>query len=60
MPSSRLGGKERGEQVRSVCLVRIFTEICTWAILCDVMCAVMWHDCTWRVGVFASTSPPRD
>jgi hypothetical protein len=42
MPNLR--GKERGQQVRSVCLVRNFTEICMWAI----RCVVTWLDCTSR------------
>jgi hypothetical protein len=44
MPSSHLRGKERGQQVQSICLFRIFTEVCKWAI----MCVVTWPDCTSR------------
>jgi hypothetical protein len=54
MPSSRLKGKERGQHVLSVFLVRIFPGVLHAG---DYMCCnVAWLHLVW-VGVFASTPP---
>jgi hypothetical protein len=46
-------GRERGQQVWSDCLVRIY-----WRVHVEDWCVVTWRDCTWWVGVFVSTPPP--
>jgi hypothetical protein len=45
LPSSCLRGRERGQKVQSVCLVKILLKEGwrTWVITC----VIMWHDCTW-------------
>jgi hypothetical protein len=55
MPSSRLGGKEHGQQVLSVCLVRIFIEV---RHVGNYVCRnVALLHLAW-VGEFASTPHP--
>jgi hypothetical protein len=55
MPSSRLRGKEQGQQVQFVCFSRIFTEI--WHVGNYVCRNMVCLRLAW-VAVFASTPPP--
>jgi hypothetical protein len=52
MPSVCLRGRERSQQVRPVCLVRIY-----WRLHVEDWCVVTWHDCTWS-GWGCSFQPP--
>ncbi len=56
MPSSCLRGKERAQQVWSVCLIRILTEVWLVHVGNSVCHTVAWLHLAW-VGVFASIPP---
>jgi hypothetical protein len=54
MPSFCLRGRERGQQVWSVCLVRIISK----GTCGGDWCVVTWHDCTKRGWGYLFQPPP--
>ncbi len=56
---SCLRGKEHGQQVQYVCLVKVFIELWLVHVGGYVRCNVAWLHLVW-VRVFASTTPPPD